>query len=346
MSHYVGLDAAKATTHICILDRNGAVVARDQVETSPKAIIASLRGQGRRYARVGMESWGMANWIYEGLARAGLPIICINAVHAHAYLKAQRNKTDRNDAAGIARLMFTGSYRVVHIKSRASQEIRAALTARQALSERLIGLQNTIRGILAGFGHKLPTGRKTSFVAHVEAATRGDSYLKSLVATLLAVRSSLCEQLQVLERRLAAMAADDPVCRRLMTAPGVGPIVSLEFRSAIDEPGRFPNSRLVGVHLGLTPRTHQSGPLSSSGGISRWGPTTVRRALYLAARSLCGVRSRPCWLTDWGNALAIRKGYKKAMVAVARKLAVILHRMWVSETDFAWSRPNAMGASQ
>ena len=106
MSHYVGLDAAKATTHICILDRNGAVVARDQVETSPKAIIASLRGQGRRYARVGMESWGMANWIYEGLARAGLPIICINAVHAHAYLKAQRNKTDRNDAAGIRRVLL------------------------------------------------------------------------------------------------------------------------------------------------------------------------------------------------------------------------------------------------
>lgn len=345
MPYYVGLDASKLTTHFCVVDHSGQVVERGQVETSPKTIVAALRGQGRRYARIGMESWGMANWLFEGLAKAGLPIICINAVHAHAFLKAQRNKTDRNDASGIAQLMRLGAYKTVHIKSRASQEIRALLTARQVLSDRVVGLQNSIRGLLASFGHKVPAGVRRRFADRVRSLTARDSFLRDLTPSLLEAHAALAQQLAHLNAMALAMARADPICRRLMTAPGVGPIVALEFRSAIDVAGRFPKSRLVGAHLGLTPRTRQSGPNSTSGPISRWGARSVRKVLYLAARSLCAVKARSCWLSDWGRALALRAGHNKAMVAVARRLAVVLHRMWLTETDFLWNTVEAPSLS-
>jgi transposase len=274
MPYFVGLDVSKQTTNICIMDRDGRVVREGVVETSPKAIVGFLRGERRRYVRVGLEAGGMASWLYQGLTKNGLPVVVIEARHAHAVLKGQRNKTDRNDAKGIANLMRTGSYRKVHVKSQASQEIQVNLTARRLLVEKARDITGAIRGILLTAGLKLDAGRDRTFERRVEALLAKHPFVEDAVRSLITARAALLREMEVIEAALIATASDDPVCRRLMTAPGVGTITALTFRSAIDEPLRFPRSRAVGAHFGMTSKIWQTGETSIHGHITRWG--TVR----------------------------------------------------------------------
>jgi transposase len=339
MPCFVGLDASKKTTHICVMERDGAVVREGVVETTPQAIIGFLRGEGRRSVRVGLETWGMAQWLYEGLAKARLPVICIGAREAHGILKAQRNKTDRNDARGIAEIMRIGAYRKIHIKSASSQETRALLTARAMLVIKAGDVANTIRGLLLGLGLKLPRFQRRTFDLRVRALISKHAFAGQVIEPLLAARAAILKEKDVIEALLLATAQRDPVCRRLMTAPGVGALTALTYRTAIDEPARFARSRTVGAHLGLTSRTWQSGDISRQGRISKCGDAAARRALFLAAQSLCRTIAKPSWLKAWGRQLVERRGYKRAMIAVARRLAVILHQMWMSETDFRWEGP-------
>jgi len=338
MPYFVGLDASKKTTHICVVDRSGAVVQTGVVETSPKAIAGFLRGQGRRYVRVGAEAWAISSWLYEGLARAGLPIVLIDARHAHGLLKSQRNKTDKNDARGIADLMRIGAYRPVHVKSAASQEIRTLLTARAMLTLKAHDIANFIHGALLGAGLKLAKLQRRTYEARVEALIANNAFLKSLVEPLLRARAAILLERDGIEARLLAAARADPVCKRLMTAPGVGELTALIYRSSIDEPGRFPRSRAVGPHLGLTPRTYQSGDAEWRGRITRCGDGLLRRALVTAAMTSLKKNTRESWLKVWARGVAERQGGMKAGIAVARRLAVVLHSMWVTQTDFRWER--------
>ena len=338
MPCYVGLDASKRTTKICVVDERGVVVREGSVESDPKAIVGFLRGEGRRYRRVGMESWSLASWLYAGLARAGLPIICIEAQHAHALLKARRpNKTDRNDARGIAEIMRAGLYKTVHIKTLESRRIQALITARKLLLAKAVDIENGIMGSLLAFGLKLKTGARVSYERRVRELIGSDTFLGGLIEPLLAVRSRALDETSAFEQHITEIAAADPVCRRLMTAPGVGPIIALTFRAGVDEPARFARSRDVGAHFGLTSKAKQSGPMDLQGPISKRGDAGVRKALFQAARFQFLRTTKHSWLKAWGDAIAARRGRMKAIIALASRLAVILHRMWVSETDFRWT---------
>jgi transposase len=340
MAHFVGLDASKKTTSVCVVDGDGNVIQEGTVGTDPAAIAAYLRGERRRYRRIGLESIEFAPWLYEGLAKAGLPIICIEARHAHGVLKARLNKTDRNDARGIAELMRVGIYKAVHVKTRASQQAKLLLTTRRLLKRKQRDLDNLIRSALLQHGLKLAAGSLRSFARRAAEMAASNPLLDRIVSTLLDVRTLLGEKVEILEAEIGERVRGDPVCQRFLTVPGVGPITALAFRSAIDVPERFAKSRNVGVHLGLTPRSYQSGAISRQGHISKCGDEAARTALFLAAQSVLRATGRPSELKSWGRELLRTKGYFVAAVAVARRLAVILHRMWLDETEFN-CRPSA-----
>jgi transposase len=337
MTHFVGLDVSKATTSICILDQRGQKVREGVVETEPGAIIGYLRGEGRRYRRIGIESMSFTPWLYEAQAKAGLPIICIEARHARSVLKGRLNKTDRNDAQGIAELMRTGVYKAVHIKTRRSQEAKLLLAARRLLRFKVRDIDNLVRGALLQSGLKIRPRQVYSFDQRAELLLPATGVLRDVVGALLTSRRALEAQIERLEDLIERAVAADPVCQRLMTAPGVGPLTSLAYRAAIDVPERFARSRDVGVHLGLTPGAFRSGTIERRQRISKCGDQAARSALFLAAQSVLRTRTRETDLKRWGVQVAASRGALKATVAVARRLAVILHRMWCDGTDFRQS---------
>jgi transposase len=232
----------------------------------------------------------------------------------------------------------TGWYRPVHAKTLLSQELRALLAARRLLVEKLRDLENSLRGILRGFGLKLGRVGKAGFAARVRELVAGQAMLEAVSASVLQAREAMREQYAVLHGRLLQVARGDEICGRLMTVPGVGPVVALTFKAAVDDPARFARSRAVGAHFGLAPRKHQSGEVDRTGRISKVGDATVRTALFEAASVMLSRTVRPSALKAWALRVAARQGAKKAKVALARKLAVVLHRIWVDGTSFRWRR--------
>jgi transposase len=336
---YCGLDISLRKTSICIVDRDGAIVKEATVASDPEAIGQALRDSGRPLERIGIEAGSTSSWLLAGLRAQGWPVVCIDARHAAAALQAGfRNKTDRNDARGIADLMRVNKFRQVWVKSPEAQRQGALLTARSALHRQLVNLENIIRGILRGEGVVLPLGR-ARFEREVQQATAADECLAGIVAPLLAARAELLRQRAAVDRRIVETARHDPVCRLLATAPGVGAHVALAFRAAIDDPARFRRSRTVGAHLGLTPRQHSSGEVNRTCGISKMGDRHARSMLYIAA--LCILRRDVglwCGPKAWALAVAKARGIRKARVALARRLAVVLHRMWVTGEPFRWTQ--------
>jgi transposase len=269
-----------------------------------------------------------------------LPVICVETRHMRAVLKAQINKTDRNDARGMAQMMRVGLYRPVHVKTQRSQKLRMLLTHRKLLQSKAIAIDNDLRGTLRNFGLKVGVVGATRFEARIKELIENFSDLAVLVEPLLVVRRVLREQLSILHRRLLAIVRDDEVCRRLMTVPGVGPVVALTYRATIDVPARFRNSKAVGAVLGLTPSKYQSGEINRTGAISRCGDEMMRVMLYEAAQSMLNT-NKWSWLKAWAMKIAKHRGTKKAIVALARRLAVIMHRIWTDGTEFRWTRETA-----
>jgi len=337
MPHYVGLDASKATTSICILSSEGEIVREGVVETDPKAIIAFLRGEGRRYKRIGIEPMSFTPWLFDGLAKAGLPVIPIEAQYAHRLLKGARlNKTDRNDARGIAEIMRAGVYKAVHIKTRESQQARLLLKARRLLCQKRDDIDNLIRGALLQQGLKIAPGHTYSFAVRADRLAPATGLVREIIDALLTARRQIDGQVRRLKKLVDELVAADAVCARLMTAPGVGALVALTYRSAIDVPQRFRRARDVGVHLGMTPPTYRSGRVNRQGHISHCGDEAARAALFLAAKCVLRKSTKDSGLKQWGLQVSARRGYLRGVVAVARRLAVILHGMWLTESDFAF----------
>jgi transposase len=234
-----------------------------------------------------------------------------------------------------------GWYRAVHVKTPEAQEQVALVTARKLLVNKLKDMENSVRGLLRGFGLKLgPVGR-ARFEARVREQLEAVPRLRAIIEPLLLARTALKDQLSVLHRQVLQAVRHDRVCRLLMTAPGIGPVVALTFRSALDDPARFARSKAVGAHFGLTPRKYQSGETDRSGHITKIGDEMVRTALYEAASTLLHRVQRWSWLKAWAVRVAQRRGAKRAQVALARKLAVVLHRMWRDGTAFCWTRAAA-----
>ena len=253
-------------------------------------------------------------------------------------MKAQINKTDRNDARGMAQMMRAGLYRPVHVKTLRSQKLRMLLTHRKLLQSKAIAVENDLRGTLRNFGLKVGIVGKLKFEARIKQLVENLPDLALLVEPLLVVRRVLREQIAVLHRRLLSIVRDDEVCRRLMTVPGVGPVVALTFRATVDVPARFRNSRAVGAVFGLTPAKYQSGEINRTGAISKCGDEMMRVMLYEAAQIMLVRSTQWSWLKAWAMQIARRRGMKKAIVALARRLAVIMHRIWLDGTEFRWSK--------
>jgi transposase len=306
-----------------------------------------VRTQAPELIRIGLETGPLAVWLFGALRQDGLPVICLDARHAAAGLAMMANKTDRNDAAGLAQIVRTGWFRQVHVRSEASYIVRARLAARTTLVRQRCEVDNQIRGLLKTFGilvGKAPGGlrKRAAEIAGDELANQPE--LAQLVRMLLALRETLCDQIAQLDRQLTRQAKTIPVCRRFMTVPGVGVVVALSVWAAIDDPGRFAKSPSLGAYLGLTPRRYASGEVDRQGRITKRGDPVVRTHLYEAANVLLTRIDRFSALKAWGLKIAKRSGFKKAKVAVARKLAVILHRIWRDGTEFRWGREAPLAA--
>jgi transposase len=259
MDYFAGLDASAKETSVCIADDAGKIVREVRVASEPKALLQVLANNSYRFKRVGLEAGPLSQWLYSILAEAGLPVICVETQHMRAVLKAQINKTDRNDARGIAQMMRVGLYRPVHVKTLRSQKLRMLLTHRKLLQSKAIAIENDLRGTLRNFGPKVGMVGTVKFETRIKELVEELPDLAILVEPLLVVRRVLREQLGILHRRVLAGVRDDEVCRRLMTIPGVGPVVALTYRVTVDIPARFRSSKSVGAVFGLTPTKDQSG---------------------------------------------------------------------------------------
>jgi len=333
MKHYAGIDLSMETSHVCVVDADGRKVDAQCVDSTPAAIAGALE----RYspvARAVIETGRMTPSIALGLRELGVAIVCIDARQAHQSLKAMKaNKTDPHDAAGLAQLARTGFYKEVHVKSPVAHGVRSVITARNHLVEARVRLDNTVRGICATFGIRLGIGQGERFLAKMQQAASIPG-LGEAVASLLGVREGLIEQIKRLDRQLKAISAASPACQLLMTIPGVGVQTSAAFAAAIDESARFKRSRTVGAYFGLVPRRHQSGELDWTGRITKQGDSTVRKLLYEAANSILTRTRRTFALKSWALKIAKRRGLRKARVALARRLAVIMHAMLRDGTLF------------
>jgi transposase len=339
MTSYIGLDVSQKMTAICIVNDAGRRLWRGQCPSVPEQIYRVVRQHGGDDARIGIETGAMTPWLVHELRNLGLEVVCLDARHARAALKMQINKTDQNDAEGLAQIVRTGWYRSVHVKSLDSHRARAILGARAQFVGVSTRLSNHIRGVLKTFG-LLPGGmRGLPFDRKVEALLADRSDVALIVRPMLIAWRQLRVQITAFDKAIRVLVKSNSACRLLMGVPGIGVLSALAYVSTVENPARFVRSRSVGAHLGLTPRQYQSGEVDRSGRISRCGDSLARTLLYEAAVVILSRLKRASSLKDWACAIARRSGAGKARVALARKLAVILHSIWRSGEPYRWPEP-------
>lgn len=338
MEHYSGLDVSLETTFISIIDQNGEIIKEDIVATDVELIAKYLLEQNIDHTRIGVESGQLSISLCKGLISKGLPIICVDARHMAAALSARINKNDKNDARGIATMMRVGLYKEVQVKTDQSCQLKILLGSRRQLINSRQQLMGTIRGLLKIHGIKLGKGMiLPNFVKKVsERILELDKIERISIGSLLSSLEAIWLSLSKLDAALATLSKENKDCALLMTIPGVGIITAMTYRATLDEPGRFVESEAVGAYMGLTPKQYASGEIDRHGSISKMGPKECRSALYEAAQSLLLVSKRESKIKSWGLRIAKKKGVKKAIVAVARKLAVVMHRMLISRKEFCY----------
>jgi transposase len=341
MEYYVGLDVSLKQTAVCIVDQTGAVKHEAMIPSDPEAIAEFVQAHVKNVARIGLESGPTSTWLWTELNKMRLPVICIDARHAKAALKMQINKSDRNDAVGIARIMQTGWYREVRVKALDSHAIKALLVSRALLVKIKRDIENQIRGLLKNLGLVIGRAKMNTFKTRAQELIEDKPALIAVVEPLLIAREAITQQIADLDRKVMGLARNDAQVRRFMTTPGIGPITALCYLATIDDPTRFNKSRNVGAYIGLTTRRYASGETDWTGRISKCGDAMLRSYLFEAANVLLTRVAKWSALKAWGMRIAKRSGIRKAKVAVARKLAVILHRMWIDGTEFKWSSKEA-----
>ncbi len=337
MTYYAGLDVSLRTVNICIIDEQGELVAETKLASDVQDMVAYLDELELDLESVGLEAGTLTQYLTYGLQAAGFEVICMESRQVKGALSAMRNKTDKHDARGIAQILRSGWYNPVHVKSIESHHIRMLFSSRRAVLSKCVDLENEVRGLFKIFGLKLPPKLgHGAFDNAVRDIIETDAALSHALLPLLEARLALYWSFRELDNRTRKMANKDPVCQRLMTVPGVGFITALTFKAGVDDPSRFKKSRTVGAHFGLTPRRSQSGEIDFDGHISRAGDADVRCALYSAANAMLTRTTKWSSLKAWGMQIAKTRGHRRAVIAVARKLAVILHRMWIDDTQFRW----------
>ena len=334
MDHYAGIDVSLECSSVCVVDASGKIIREGKVASQPEALIGWFASFSFVPIRIGLEAGPLSQWLYAALRETGLAVELLETRHVRSALKAMPVKTDRNDARGIAQLMRLGWFRPVHCKSAEAQEMRALLTARKLVQSKLYDVEMSLRGILRGFGLKVGRTTPWRFAGRIKELIAGHAMLEVVGQALLAVHAVLLREFKGFEKRIREIARCDTRVRLLMSTPGVGAIVALTYVSAIDDPRRFKSSKAVGAHFGLTPRKYQSGQTDVDGRITKIGDGAVRTVLYEAAHVILTRPIKGGALKSWAMKLAKRAGMKKAKVALARKLAVVLHRMLVDATNF------------
>lgn len=327
MTIYAGLDVSDKQTHVCVINAEGKVIRRDCVASDPEALSKWLKRHCAGVARVVLETGPLSTFLYHGLVERAVPVTCICARHAKKALSARINKSDVNDAESLAQLARTGWFKAVHMKAGATHIDRAALKIRAQLVTSRNAMSNQLRGMLKLFGLRMgtvttPNKRRERLAALFTQRPDLEAVFKPLIDCIEALEVQLASSSRLLEARAVA----DPVCVRLMSVPGVGPMTALTFKASIEDPGRFARGCDAGAYAGLAPRRSQSGERDYNGRISKAGDAMLRHALYEAANSLLVRVKRPFALQTWGK-----------KIAVARKLAILLHRLWQSETEFCWN---------
>jgi transposase len=334
MDYFAGLDVSLEKTHICVVDRDGAVVHQATAPSSPVEIAAALAG-GPACTRVVFETGRMAPMLHHGLTDLGVPVVCVESRQAYQALKTlATHKTDRNDARGLAQLARTGFFKPVHVKSLPAHAVRALIMARKKLVGQRVTLENQIRGLAVVFGVRLPRGLSPTFVEQVIGMSDGIDGLGGAMRGLLTARDAVLGAIAAIDADMKTLVRASDACRRLMTIPGVGQLTALAFTAAIDEPARFNRSRDLGAYFGLVPRRYQSGEMDYVGSISKVGDRRVRTLLYEAANVMLTRYKGELKLKDWALAIARRSTMRKARIALARRLAIIMHAMLRNGTEF------------
>ena len=335
MDYYAGIDVSLEQSNVCIVDGSGKIVREGKVASEPEALIGYFQSLGLALSRIGLEAGPLSQWLYAAMKQAGLAVELLETRHVRRALETMPVKSDRNDARGIAQLMRLGWFRPVHCKSIGAQELRAVLTARKLVQAKLRDVENHLRGLLRGFGLKVGKTTARSFAGRIRELVAGQPTLEMMARALLAVHAVLLREFNGFEKHVRTVARTHAQARLLMTTPAVGPIVALTYAGAIDDPARFTSSKQTGAHFGLTPKKYQSGQTDYTGRISKIGDASVREALYQAAHVMLTKPLKGCsQLKSWAMRIARRAGMRKAKVALARKLAVIMHRMLAAGTPF------------
>jgi transposase len=334
MEQYVGLGVSQKETVVCVIDGEGKRVWQGTCRSIPTVMAEVVRTKAPQAIKVAIETGPLAVWHWHELKAAGIPIVCIHARHARAALSMQVNKTGTNDAFGLAQIVRTGWYRPVDVKSMDSHKLRLLVAARERLVSMRTALYSQIRGLLKTFGVVLPPGKGGTFEELVRRGLPNDRNVALVIESLLSTWRHLTGELRKLNRAIERAARTIPACRRLMTVPGVGPLTSVAYATTVDQPDRFRRSKDLGPYLSLTPRKYQSGEVDRAGSISKCGDRMTRSLLFEAAGVLLFRNRKTSSLKEWGLRLSQRSGTRKARVAVARKLAVLQHRLWTDECVF------------
>ncbi|OSI74454.1 IS110 family transposase [Bradyrhizobium canariense] len=343
MDFYAGLDVSLEATNICVVGGDGKLVREATLDTDPDAIKELPAEWGIHLKRISLEALSFGAWLFTAPAEKGLPMIYIEKRHAKAAMNAMLNKSASTDEKDIAQMMRTGWFRTVHVKSESAQMLRALLVGRKALLGKVLDMENMIRGLLRPFDLKIGEISVGRFEARVRDLLAGKKELEAIVGPLLDARNAMRLQLAKLHRLALAAARSDSAVRRMMTVPGVGALVALTFRATVDDPARFRKSTNVGAHFGLTPRRYQSGQTDRIGRISKCGDELTRAMLYEAAIAILTRIPKNFKLRLWGLRLARKKGLKRAATAVARALAVLLHKIWIDGTTFRFGAGGKRG---
>jgi transposase len=333
---YAGLDVSLRETAICVVDHDGKVLFESKMATDPEVIAKWLSKHVSDLQRAGIESGMSSAWLWRALKRLGIPVICLDSRHAHRTLSMRKNKTDRNDARGLAELVRVGWFRQANVRSLDAQFIHSLLLARQQLLEARRNLENQLRGLLKALGVMMTSSAGRTFISRVAEIRKDQPWLEPILGPLVTAHGALLVQFKTITRSIVTAAREDSDVRRMMSIPGVGAMTALAFKAAIDDPKRFSSSAKVGPYLGLTPRIYQSGDSYWVGGIGETNNPLLRSYLYEAAATLMRKLKRDCRLKAWGERLVDKIGWKRASIAVSRKMAVVMHAVWRDGTFFDW----------
>jgi transposase len=335
MSHYAGLDVSMNTTFICIVNEEGKVVKELESASTPEAIGSCLSATELQIEKIGLESGCLTHYLKKGLQKMGFEVVGMESRKMAAILATIINKTDKNDARGIAEALRVGHYRECVHRSDEAVETRTVLHGRRTAVEGRTHTLTSIKGHLKVYGIKLGKGSGKSFREKVEGAiTSLNPRVQKVIKSLLNILDVFEKEIKELDQLVKDVGKDDEKVKLLQTIDGVGPITALAFVAEVDNPKRFEDSKDVAAYIGLTPTQYSSGEIQRQGGISKKGSKHTRCLLVEAATTLltrCKVWSR---LKAWGLKLMRKVGKKKAIIAVARKLAVTMHRMMITEKPF------------